>query len=82
VLAGMDIMSESKKNLDVIYEEELIRLNKDPELYMTPGARRYFKRVTLGYIIGFTAVIIVIWAQANRIDYQIRENINTILKAT
>lgn len=72
-------MSEHKQNLDVIYEQELERINKDPSLYMTPGARRYFKRVAFGYAILAIACAFGIWGVTQRIDSQLRKQLNILL---
>lgn len=60
------------------FEHELQALRDDPEHYMTPGARRYFNRVRNGYIILAFACAIGIWALANRVDAQLRDDINSI----
>lgn len=72
-------MSEHKQNLDVIYEQELERINRDPALYMTPGARHYFKRVALGYAVLAIACAFGIWGVTQRIDNQLREQLNIFL---
>lgn len=74
-------MTENRtpEELSQIYEDELLRINSDPKLYMTPGARRYFHRVALGYIILACAVTISIWAVTNHVDKVLRQQINTFL---
>lgn len=74
-------MSEEKntKELSVLYEQELERINKDPEAYMTPGARRYFKRVALGYVILAIAFSAGVWGITQRVDNQLRNQINDFL---
>jgi ferric-dicitrate binding protein FerR (iron transport regulator) len=63
------------------YENELEALRNDPEHYMTPGARKYFRRVSLGYIILAVGCVMGIWALTQRADEQIRHDINSVAKA-
>jgi hypothetical protein len=46
----------------VEYETELDKLRDDPDHYVTPGARRYFRRVALGYIVLAAAFVAGVWA--------------------
>lgn len=54
------------------YMTELDKLKKDPENYVTPGARHYFRRVWVGYAILGLAIALGLWGQQreanNRID--------------
>ena len=45
------------------YELELLKLQADPEHYMTPGARNYFRRVWMGYAILALAIAIGLFTQ-------------------
>lgn len=64
-----------------LYEEELRKLNTDPARYMTPGARKYFKRVWMGYLVLAIAMIVGIWGVSHQTDKILRSNINTFLIA-
>lgn len=58
------------------YQNELERLRDDPAHYMTPGARKYFRRVAIGYIILAVATVFGIKAVSDRSDNQLRNDIN------
>jgi hypothetical protein len=72
-------MSDYNQQKKTDYADELQKLQENPEHYMTPGARRYFKRVWLGYLILAVAMTVGMWALANNFDHQLRDNINTFL---
>ncbi len=72
-------MSEEKKQLDVLYEEELERIKSDPALYMTPGARHYFRRVAIGYVILALSGVIGTWAITNKVNHDLRAQLNTFI---
>jgi hypothetical protein len=74
-------MTEEKNNQE-LYSEELAKLNSDPAHYMTPGARRYFKRVWRGYLFLTAAMVVGIWGVTHHIDAQLRGQINTFLVAS
>ena len=61
------------------YSNELEKLQADPEHYMTPGARRYFTRVWLGYAVLACAMIAGVWGVTNKVDKTLRKNINTFI---
>jgi hypothetical protein len=73
----------SNRNLtdQELYEKELMKLNTDPAHYMTPGARKYFKRVWMGYLVLAIAMIVGIWGVSHQTDKVLRSNINTFLIA-
>lgn len=73
--------SNYNKEKKAEYSDELAKLQSDPEHYMTPGARRYFRRVTFGYLILAVATCIGIWGVGNRFDNQLRNQINTFIVA-
>lgn len=50
---------------------------KAPEHYITPGARSYFRRVWMGYIVLALAGIIGVWGVTERVDEKIRKDINS-----
>jgi hypothetical protein len=52
-------------------------INRHPH-YATPGARRYFKRVVLGYVVLAFACIMGIYAVSNRNDKNLRRDINSL----
>lgn len=58
------------------YEDELAKLQDHPETYMTPGARRYFTRVWIGYAILALAISVGLWRQSADARDRIRD-INT-----
>lgn len=61
------------------YEQELEELKTNPSLYMTPGAKKYFRRVAVGYVVLACAAAIGIWGVSNHTNNELRENINTYL---
>lgn len=61
------------------HEEQMSEYEKfqqAPEHYITPGARSYFRRVWMGYAVLAVAGIIGVWAITERLDSQIRTDIN------
>jgi len=74
-------MTEEKNNQE-IYSDELSKLRDDPAHYMTPGAKSYFRRVWLGYLILAAAMTFGIWGVTHRIDTQLRKQINIFLVAS
>jgi hypothetical protein len=65
----------------VEFTDELERLRNDPAHYMTPGARKYFRRVALGYIILALGMTIGIKALSDNVDDNIRNDINQVAEA-
>lgn len=63
------------------YVDELVRLQDHPDSYATPGARRYFRRVAIGYIVLAVAVVFGIKAVSDRADETLRSDINKIAEA-
>ena len=45
------------------YLSELDKLKNNPDHYMTPGARHYFRRVWIGYAILSLAIAVGLWGQ-------------------
>lgn len=74
-------MTEEKNNQE-LYSEELAKLNSDPAHYMTPGARRYFKRVWRGYLVLAAAMTIGIWGVSYHTNNQLRKQINLFIIAS
>lgn len=64
-----------------VFEHELDALRNDPSHYMTPGARRYFRRVALGYIILAIGMSFGIKALSDNVDNNIRRDINKVAEA-
>lgn len=78
-LANIDNIKVEVKAESELYASELEKLNSDPAHYMTPGAKRYFRRVALGYAVLATATVLGIWSVTNHIDARLRSQINTFL---
>lgn len=66
--------------MQAAFEEELKALRDDPDHYMTPGARRYFRRVAIGYIILAIGMSFGIKALSDNVDDNIRNDINEVAK--
>ena len=64
-------------NIQHKYEDELEKLQDDPEHYVTPGAKRYFQRVLVGYVVLAVAGIIGVWGVTERLDNKLRNDLNT-----
>lgn len=60
------------------FDEEFNKLVSDPKHYVTPGAKKYFRRVTYGYLILAIAATIGIYAVSNRNDTNLRRDINAL----
>jgi hypothetical protein len=60
------------------YTDELQKLQSDPEHYMTPGARKYFRRVALGYAVLAVAVCAGIFSLTTRVDHKLRHDLNQL----
>lgn len=75
-------MSEDKKIDVVVYDNEFEGVTRDAEVYMTPGARRYFKRVVVGYVVLAVATVLGIWGVTQKVDSDLREQINLFLVQT
>lgn len=76
-------MPESKEevrqeNLNLIVEEIV---SNNPHL-VTGGARRYFKRVWIGYAVLAIACVVGIWSFTNRADDNLRTEINKLSVAS
>jgi len=52
-------------------------IKNDPR-FLSGGARRYFKRVWIGYFILAVAMVVGIWAFTNRADKNLRNDINRL----
>ena len=80
-------MADVKRNEEQLTEEEkqyideLSHLNQRFAHYMTPGAKRYFRRVWMGYAVLAIAGIFGIWSVTNHVDHSIRRDINSAVKA-
>lgn len=75
------IAEADRRRVQTAYERELAKLQEDPAHYMTPGARSYFRRVTIGYVVLAIATVFGIWAFTNRVDDKIREDLNKVAEA-
>lgn len=60
------------------YVDELARLQDDPAHYATPGARKYFRRVAIGYVVLAIATVFGISAMTDRADERLRDDINAL----
>lgn len=63
------------------FDAQIEALRDDPAHYMTPGARRYFRRVAIGYLILAIGTSFGIKALTERTDDAVRNDINEIAKA-
>lgn len=62
-----------RKETFTAYENELEKLQSDPAHYMTPGARKYFRRVTFGYIILSLAMVVGFWGIQNESNSRVSD---------
>ena len=79
--ANRQLAERTREKAHSRFEDELARLQEDPAHYMTPGARAYFRRVMLGYIILAIAASMGIWAFSQKAADQVRTDINVVAKA-
>jgi len=71
------VTAESMRaHAQVEFENELDKLREDPEHYMTPGARKYFRRVSLGYLILAIGCMLGIKFVADNAEQGVRNDIN------
>jgi hypothetical protein len=74
-------MTDDVKNKNGITKEEeeiLLDLYSRNSHFMTPGAKRAFNQIRIGYIILAVAAAVGIWAVSNRTDNHIRRDINRV----
>lgn len=64
-----------------INREELNKLLNDPSHYVTPGAKKYFRRVWLGYLFLALSGIFGTWGLTHRADSELRKEINQLATA-
>lgn len=75
-------MARIKKDRENEYIDELSNLDEKYVHYVTPGARAYFKRMWIGYVVLAVAGIFGIWGVTEHSDRQIRRDINSFAKAS
>jgi hypothetical protein len=63
-----------QKNFD---NQVLDFVKRNPD-FVTSGAKKYYKRVVVGYVILAIAAVIGIWAFTNRADRNLRSEINKL----
>jgi hypothetical protein len=75
------VTDELNKNGITKEEEEiLLDLYSRNSHFMTPGARRAFNQIKLGYIILAIGFIVGIWGLTHRTDHNLRRDINNVAR--
>jgi hypothetical protein len=68
------------------YEDELKKLQDDPEHYMTPGAKRAFQKYRrdniIAYIVLAAAMAVGVWSFTNNAKQTLKDEINAVVKAS
>lgn len=76
------ILSRNVNQQEQDYMDNISDLDEKYIHYTTAGAKDYFRRVWIGYVILALSGIIGVWAVTDRLDRHVRNDINALGKAS